>query len=195
MYVVRSFDVNKPGTKVEKLKGGVLGGSIIQGVFRVGDEIEIRPGIIKGNKVEPIITKIVSLQKAGYNLDEAKPGGLVGLMTTLDPYLAKGDRLAGTIVGKINELPENVSKIEVEVYLLERVIGGVKETEVKPLTRGEKLLLNIATQKTIGIVENISGNRVEFRLSLPIVVEENQRIVISRQIEGRWRLVGYGIIK
>ena len=42
MYCARSFDVNKPGTPPKKLVGGVLGGSIIQGKLKVGDEIEIR---------------------------------------------------------------------------------------------------------------------------------------------------------
>ncbi len=45
MLVLRSFDVNKPGTPPEKLVGGVIGGSIVQGKLRVGDEIEIRPGV------------------------------------------------------------------------------------------------------------------------------------------------------
>ena len=44
MIVIRSFDVNKPGQEVQDLRGGVAGGSIIQGVLRVGQEIEIRPG-------------------------------------------------------------------------------------------------------------------------------------------------------
>ena len=30
MIVIRSFDVNKPGSEVEELKGGVAGGSILQ---------------------------------------------------------------------------------------------------------------------------------------------------------------------
>ena len=30
MIVIRSFDVNKPGSEVEDLKGGVAGGSILQ---------------------------------------------------------------------------------------------------------------------------------------------------------------------
>ena len=46
MIIIRSFDVNRPGEVVEKLKGGVVGGSIICGVLRVGDEVEIRPGIV-----------------------------------------------------------------------------------------------------------------------------------------------------
>jgi translation initiation factor 2 subunit 3 len=36
MVVIRSFDVNKPGATVDELKGGVAGGSILQGVFKVG---------------------------------------------------------------------------------------------------------------------------------------------------------------
>ena len=36
--------MNKPGSEVEELRGGVAGGSILRGVLRVGQEIEIRPG-------------------------------------------------------------------------------------------------------------------------------------------------------
>ena len=43
---LRSFDVNKPGESYEKLKGGVVGGSVLQGILKVGDEVEIRPGTI-----------------------------------------------------------------------------------------------------------------------------------------------------
>ena len=50
MHVLRSFDVNKPGTKLKNIKGGVIGGSLTQGVFNVGDEIEIKPGIMNEKK-------------------------------------------------------------------------------------------------------------------------------------------------
>ena len=33
--VIRSFDVNKPGSEVDDLKGGVAGGSILKGVLKV----------------------------------------------------------------------------------------------------------------------------------------------------------------
>jgi len=51
------------------MKGGIVGGSIIKGVLKIGDEIEIRPGEISINKngqfiCTPIFSKIVSL-KAG----------------------------------------------------------------------------------------------------------------------------------
>lgn len=63
MTIVRSFDVNKPGTSFEKLQGGVIGGTISQGMLHLGMEIEILPGIIYANKkYKPIKTKVVSLR-------------------------------------------------------------------------------------------------------------------------------------
>ena len=52
LQVLRSFDINRPGLSLDKLVGGVLGGSLAKGVFKVGDEIEIRPGFLnkKTNK-------------------------------------------------------------------------------------------------------------------------------------------------
>lgn len=46
MIVIRSFDVNRPGAEVDDIKGGVAGGSILQGVLKVGQEVEIRPGTV-----------------------------------------------------------------------------------------------------------------------------------------------------
>jgi translation initiation factor 2 subunit 3 len=44
MHIARSFDVNRPGTPIEKMKGGVIGGSLLQGKIKQGNKIEIRPG-------------------------------------------------------------------------------------------------------------------------------------------------------
>ncbi|KAA8577325.1 hypothetical protein EYC84_007291 [Monilinia fructicola] len=62
MIVIRSFDVNKPGAEIDELKGGVAGGSILHGVIKLGDEIEIRPGIVSrdekgGVKCQPIFSR------------------------------------------------------------------------------------------------------------------------------------------
>ena len=45
--IARSFDINKPGTKIENLNGGVLAGILKKGTIKVGDELEIKPGITK----------------------------------------------------------------------------------------------------------------------------------------------------
>ena len=62
MHVLRSFDINKPGLPIGEVKGGVIGGSLIQGDFETGDEIEIRPGLYdeKKGKYDPIMSKISS---------------------------------------------------------------------------------------------------------------------------------------
>src|SRR3989339_171040 len=66
--VARSFDINRPGTEIKKLKGGVLGGILKKGKLKVGDEIEIKPGlsIKKANQqiYQTLTTKILSLHKA-----------------------------------------------------------------------------------------------------------------------------------
>lgn len=49
MIIIRSFDVNTPGTEAEKLVGGVAGGTILRGVLKVGDKVSIRPGLITKN--------------------------------------------------------------------------------------------------------------------------------------------------
>ena len=84
LIVIRSFDVNKPGAEIEDLKGGVAGGSILTGVLKVGDEIEIRPGIVSKDeqgkiKCKPIYSRVVSLFAEHNDLKFAVPGGLIGI--------------------------------------------------------------------------------------------------------------------
>ena len=59
MFVARSFDVNKPGTEIEALSGGVLGGSLKQGKLKVGDEIELRPGYMIEEKNKKVAFNIM----------------------------------------------------------------------------------------------------------------------------------------
>ena len=90
LIVIRSFDVNKPGCEVDDLKGGVAGGSILKEVLKVGQEIEIRPGIVSKDSegklmCKPIFSKIVSLFAEHNDLQYAAPGGLIGKAFPLIP--------------------------------------------------------------------------------------------------------------
>ena len=80
--VARSFDINRPGTKPENLKGTVLGGTLKSGVLKIGDEIEIKPGRVvkEANKTryETISTKIKSLFLGSQSVSELGPGGSAG---------------------------------------------------------------------------------------------------------------------
>jgi translation initiation factor 2 subunit 3 len=100
--VVRSFDVNHPGDEAPALQGGVAGGTLIRGVLKLGEVVEIRPGIFSRNQsgeviVTPILTKIMTLKAEKNNLIYAVPGGLIGVGLQVDPFLTKGDRLVGRV--------------------------------------------------------------------------------------------------
>jgi translation initiation factor 2 subunit 3 len=199
MHVVRSFDVNKPGTPAEKLVGGVIGGTILQGKFAVKDEIEIRPGIrtIKQGRTiyEPLLTEIVTLHAGGRETKEAQCGGLVGVGTLLDPALTKADGLIGNMVGKPNMLPSTLSELTLETHLFERAVGTKELAEVEKIRLNENLLLDIGTSITAGTVVSVKGDEVTLKLGRPVCAESGMRAAISRKLIGRWRLIGYGILK
>lgn len=199
MYVARSFDVNVPGTKLENLKGGVIGGSLTQGRLRIGDEIEIRPGRkvegARGSTWEPIFTKVRSLFAGGVPLDEAGPGGLVAIGTGLDPTFTKSDSLVGRIAGVPDSLPPVTNSLTIETELMKRVVGMSTELAIDNLKTNEPLMLSVGTATTVGIVTSGRSNSAEISLKIPVCVEMGQRIAISRRIAGKWRLIGYGVVK
>ncbi|MFP4045505.1 MAG: translation initiation factor IF-2 subunit gamma [Candidatus Aenigmatarchaeota archaeon] len=199
MMAARSFDINKPGTEVKNLRGGVVGGSIIRGELSVGDEIEIRPGIRRDDGVEPIVTEVKGLEKVGKSLDKAGPGGLLGIQTSLDPSLAKSDNLSGNIIGKPDDLPELKDEITLEIHLFDKVVGLKRGNEVEPVKTNEPLMLTCGVAKTAGVVTSArtkdGKEEAEVKLKLPICPEKGERVAISRQIENKWRLIGYGIVE
>ena len=155
MIVIRSFDINKPGAQIDDLKGGIAGGSILQGVLKVGDDIEIRPGIVESKQdgtisCQPIQTKITSLFAEKNQLLYAIPGGLIGVGTLLDPSFTIADSLVGNIIGYPGKLPDVFLEIEIEYYLLSRLLG-VKQNDndenqsVQKIQKGEYLLVNIGS--------------------------------------------------
>jgi translation initiation factor 2 subunit 3 len=198
MFVVRSFDVNKPGVPVEKLVGGVIGGTITQGAFKVEDEIEIRPGVRSPSgkaTYESLLTEVVSLQAGVGSVKEAKSGGLVGVGTLLDPSLSKADGLTGNVAGYPGTLPPTRFDLSLEIHLFERAIGTKELREIKGINNGESLLLDVGTIITVGNVTSVKGDVAELKLSRPVCAEERSRVALSRRIAGRWRLIGYGMIK
>ncbi|MBW2979824.1 translation initiation factor IF-2 subunit gamma [Candidatus Woesearchaeota archaeon] len=199
MLVARSFDINKPGTKVKDLTGGVLGGSLKQGVIKDKEEIEIKPGYEveeKNKKVwKPIKTKITALKSGGAGVKEVRPGGSFGIMTSLDPAIVKSDKLTGSVVGKPGKLPDVFYEFMLETHLLERVVGTKEELKVDPIKMGEALMLNVNAAATVGVVIGLKKDHAKCKLKLPVCAEPGSRVTISRMVGNRFRLIGYGIIK
>lgn len=203
LIVIRSFDVNKPGTEVEDLKGGVAGGSIIQGILKVGDEIEVRPGIVakdaEGNvKCVPIFSKIVSLFAERNDLQYAVPGGLIGVGTKIDPTLCRGDRLVGQVLGEVGKLPDIFTELEINFFLLRRLLGvradEGKQSRVTKLSKGETLMVNIGSTSTGGRVIAVKHDLAKIVLISPVCTMEGEKIALSRRVEKHWRLIGWGQI-
>ena len=195
MHVLRSFDINKPGIPIKQVKGGAIGGALVQGEFQVGDEIEIRPGFLeeKKSKYEPINSTIATLGTGAGMVERVRPGGLVAIGTKLDPTFIKSDSLIGSVVGKPNTLPKDVEDITVEVHLFDTAVGTQDMVKVEPVKVKESLRLNIGTAATVGTVTNSKDSKIEIKLKKPICLIPKSRVAISRRIADRWRLIGAGM--
>jgi len=199
MFVARSFDINRPGALPKDMVGGILGGGIREGVFKIGIEIEIRPGrkVMEKNKevMKAIKTRIVDLNYGNHSVKEISPGGTVGILTSLDPSIVKSDQLVGSIVGLPGKLPDTLYEITFAPNLLERVVGTQEESKVQPIKMNEILMLNVnSAATTVGMVNGLKKKNINCQLRIPVCAEINSHITISRKVGNRFRLIGYGKI-
>ncbi len=192
MLIARSFDINKPGTPIENLHGGVLGGALVEGTLKTNEEIEIAPGFDSKSTVK---TKIVNINAVNQSVKAVTKGGTFGVETLLDPSLTKADSLSGRVAGLPGKLPPVYTQLNIEVHLLKRVVGAEEELEVKPLAIGETLMLNVWTATTVGIVASGRKGTFLFNLKIPVSAKAGARVTLARRFGTRWRLIGYGIIK
>lgn len=203
MIVIRSFDVNHPGTDVRNLEGGVAGGSILVGCLRIGEEVEIRPGQLErtadGKQVCRIRkARIVSMKAEQNSLKFAVPGGLIGVGTTLDPSLCRADRLAGQVIGRPGTLPDVYIQLSISFTLFHLLLGvvGAKQApdKIPPLKLREVLLVNVGSTSTGAQVVGIKDNFAILNLKEPVCTKIGERIALSRKVERTWRLIGWAKI-
>jgi len=196
--IARSFDINKPGTKISDLRGGVLGGVLKKGKIKIGDEIEIKPGISlkKENQYvyETMYTKISGIYKGKYPVEKAEPGSSIAIETELDPLLTKADALSGCVSSIKGKLPEISNSVKLKFTLFKEVLGMTSKKEVENIKMSELLMLNINTAITVGAIRKIKGNEIELSLRIPIVPFTGENVGIARMIDSHWRLIGFGEI-
>ena len=181
--VARSFDINKPGTKPENLHGTVLGGTLKKGKLKVGEEIEMKPGIAikEANQIryKTLNAKILKLFRGSKEVQELTSGGSMSIETSLDMSIGKNDALAGNVASVKNYLPEPATHLKVKYKLFPEVFGISISTKVEPLKASEALLLSINTSMTIGIVKRIQKDEIELTLKLPVVLFKEDNVDIS----------------
>jgi translation initiation factor 2 subunit 3 len=206
MRIIRSFDINKPGIDIDALCGGISGGTVTEGLLKIGQTVEIRPGLVELKKgvitCKPIRTKILSMTSETQNLSIAGPGGLIAVQTTVDPSLTKADRLVGQLLGVPGHLPEIYETLIISYAIMNCVAGICEEKQEssvgrtsRQLSQNETLKVHIGSASTEAMVKNINENIAKIALKFPCCCLMGEKISLSRRIDSRWRLVGYGKIE
>ena len=202
--IIRSFDINKPGTESDKLQGGVVGGTLTRGILRLGEVVEIKPGIMSKNdngkyNVQPLYSRITSLKAETNDLLYVVPGGLIGVGLKVDPFLTSKNKLAGRLLGYPGKLPDIYISIVVKTHLMARYVGfkgnDKNSAHVAEIKYKEVLLINIGSTYIGSTVIDISGENkdiVKFSLSPPVCAEIGETVAFSRKLGHSWRLIGWG---
>ena len=158
-----------PGEESQNLKGGIAWGTLLRGVIKLGEVVEIHLGnIVKdGNgdiKITKIFTRIVSLRAEKNNLIYVIPGGLIGVGLKINPYLTRENSLVWRILGHPRKITDIFSKVDVRCHLFRILLGErLKEgnrnlEQVGELRRQENLLLKIGSISVVGKVFKINGD-------------------------------------
>lgn len=186
----RSFDVNHPNVPYTDIVGGVVGGSVLRGQFKVGDMIEICPGIItnKNGTVEwePHHTTITSIKSDTTDLQNALPGGLIGIGTDIDPYYCKNDMMAGQMIGLKGKMPPTVLSITIQFEKIDfdydwepklgsyiTVITGTYCGDGKIIDYNDDDILTITLQK-------------------PVCIDKDNMIILCEKTRDAFHIVGCG---
>jgi translation initiation factor 2 subunit 3 len=216
MIVIRSFDVNKPGSDITKLHGGVIGGTIMRGLLKVGDRINIYPGMTKAIphnekkddgadfKYEPISGEVITIKSDMNELDYAIPGGLLGIQLTIDAAFTRNDRLAGSLVLKTNDvkLAEN-KNIDDIVKVFDKIIVKintllVEQSAISDLLKTKPpMMINVNSNNIDCTIYKYIPKRQELYLCLkkPIAIDSSENLAtIMRKNKKINDILGRGII-
>merc|ERR1712093_292114 len=149
-------------------------------------------------KCTPIFSRIVTLNSENNELKYAVPGGLIGVGTRVDPTLCRADRLVGFVLGLKGRLPDIYIEIEVNYYLLRRLLGvktaDGKQAKVAKLAKNEVLMVNIGSTATGAKVMGVKADAAKLTLTNPACTAIGEKIALSRRIEKHWRLIGWANI-
>ena len=187
-------------------KNGTLYGILMKGILKLGDNIEILPGICiqtknKEIRTSPIYGRITILQNEKNLSNYVIPGGIINIGLKMDSEYCKNNKLEGNVLG-LQEKGGNVFyKIGVKCHFLRKLIDIEKKEwghhldYVTDIKKGEVLLLNINFISVGGDIISIKGSNYEeiyFQLRKPVCIEISEKVAISRKMGTSWRIIGWG---
>jgi translation initiation factor 2 subunit 3 len=185
MNIIRSFNINLPGTKIDILKGGVVGGSIIKGTVKLNDTIYIYPGMVYENTYEPLKAKVITIFSEKTPLESAVCGGLIALGLDIDPGLTGDDALVGNVI-KINNKFTDTNQF----YVTKKMSLDIKYFDIfnqDMLNSNNKFILNINMNN---IQAEIKDNYFVFEK--PIYIEKEDNITVSMKNQEGLQVIGTG---
>lgn len=183
--VSRSFDINKPGSNILSTKGGVFGGSLTQGKLSVGDKIVIKPGLVSnvGGKMvsQPIKTTIMSIMSEKSSLPSINPGGLMAIMTDINPHVTKADRMVGNVIClDDDDTVDVVDTVTLKVDLLD----NKKKLNVK-----DKVNIMVGPMNLVGMVTGMKKKSHTIKLSRPCCLKKHTKLYLATNSE-RMSIIG-----
>jgi translation initiation factor 2 subunit 3 len=192
MIVIESFNINKEKMPISSLKGGVIGGSLLQGKIDLNDNVMIYPGYVLKNVLvntdsekvtktkwtySPLKSKILSISTGvGENsviLDSAIPGGLIGIQMDIDSAFTGGGKLAGSVVYDMN-------KKDIKVYENLTLSYQKKFSKCENIAIDELIKINVNSNNVKCIVKYIDDAKITLELEFPICIEIGQSVTISK---------------
>jgi translation initiation factor 2 subunit 3 len=189
MIIVRTFNINNEKMQIKELKGGVIGGSILQGKIMVNDDVTIFPGFIEKTsdnqwKYTPLKTKILSINTT---LDYAIPGGLIGIQLDIDSAFTGNDQLIGQVM--FNSKKQNVTVYDTLVLKCSLLTDKKMD-----LTINSELHININSNNLIGICNSIDSDIINITLEKPTCLSIGDYVTISKMINGKLNIWGRGML-
>ena len=184
--IVRSFDINKPNCDFEDIKGGVIGGTLNQGVLFVGDWLEIRPGIRMGDgSCHPIIAKVCSLFSEKNSMEYAVPGGLIAIGLDIDPALTRNNRLVGSVGGRPGTLPPVYNEMTIKYSRLRR------DVKLDKMRKGDEIVLSANSMVNKGTVVGSDKKRVQIKTASYICGDLGMAVAFLRHRKGGYMGLDY----
>ena len=192
--ISRSFDINRVNIKYDDISGGVIGGSLIGGSFKIGDEIEILPGIIskneEGNSIyKPHYTKIISLKSDTTELSNIGPGGLIGIGTNIDPYYCKKDNMIGMIAGLKGHMPSVYNEITIKYNTI--TFSEYQWDKHKNM----EMIIIVGTNNIDGKIIDFDDDYVSLKLNKPACIPLDSIIILCNKTIDGFNINAYGYME
>lgn len=187
MLIIRSFNVNKPHTKIQDLKGGVVGGTLVRGVLSPGTKAIIYPGYVTRHsdqeyqktgrkwKYAAIKCSVISIKSDDNELTYAISGGLIGVQLDIDPGLSGNDKLVGQVMFRKTEIKTKIHVYETLTVQYHKLNDETQISNVKIFH------INANGNNLRGDLESLDeiNNVMTLNIEKPVCVEIGDNITIN----------------